>query len=852
MELNGRWKVSSLPFNGDISAILREDFVPEGWLTAQIPEDIHATLRRAGAIRGNTYDKRETEEAWIEEYDWVYYKEFYAGAALAGRRLTLRFEGLDTFCEIYLNGQKIGAHCNMHTPCEIDATGSVRIGARNVLIVRFFSPVQSVAHCDQRNIFSITTSERIFARKAQMNYSWDFCGRCVTVGIWKPVCLLARDEARIESYYLYTLSANEEAAQLGLEVAIDFADASAAPEAYVLEAELSLDGRSVYRYAGPPAEFGALHIDLARPALWWPRPYGEQPLYDFRLTLLKGDVPVCEKTQRVGVRTIEVLQQPQSDGISFQFAVNGRPLFLRGANWVPINTVYTDIRRSDYERLIHFAVHGRISMLRIWGGGIYESPALFELCDQHGILLWNDFMFACGIYPRDEAFLSEVACEAEYVLKTYRNYTCLALWAGDNENGQAYIWANRAYEFEQDPINTRVLRDACARLDPHRFYLTTSPGSPFPNARGGDNPESPHQGDLHLYIMSANPGVTEWRDYGHDYYKRVLGYRPRFMSEFGFVSLPGRDSYYRFNPRREPLRNPSEIIKFLPFTREYLEAGDVDSVIYYSQVFNALALKYWIEYFRSLKGTCSGTLYWKFNDPLADCPDMWMYPSQMSSVDMYFNTKMTYYFTRRAYADTLVAFIESPQGLTVWGCTEGLEPLRGTLTLTRRRFDGEILAQRQVDCMLEGDSAAPLCVPDEDFTRAQDRFGEYLKAEWRVGGEVYENRYYFADLCEINRLNLPQGEIDISGAQLCGTRLSFTLTARSYVRSLRLNLPDIPADYSDNHFDLDAGGAQEIEIVLSDDADVLAAALTIEGENLARRLLPLAGLCAQPKNQEEV
>lgn len=210
-------------------------------------------------------------------------------------------------------------------------------------------------------------------------------------------------------------------------------------------------------------------------------------------------------------------------------------------------------------------------MLRIWGGGIYESPRFFELCDEKGILVWNDFMFACGIYPRDEEFLENVALEAEAVIKKYRNYTSLALWAGDNENGQAYGWAGRPYEFAEDPISCRILKKACETFDPNRFYLTTSPGSPCGDLKGGDNPESPYQGDSHLYIMSADPGIRSGRDYGRNYYKRILSYRPRFMSEFGFICFPEKDTFYRYNFRRLPLSRENELTEFLPFTREFME-----------------------------------------------------------------------------------------------------------------------------------------------------------------------------------------------------------------------------------------------------------------------------------------
>ena len=483
-----------------------------------------------------------------------------------------------------------------------------------------------------------------------------------------------------------------------------------------------------------PEEAQALSFPVENPRLWWPRPYGEPFLYDFSLRLTRDGQLLDERRQRFGIRTIEVIEEPQADGKSFQFAVNGKPLFIRGANWVPVNTVYTDITRRDYEVLVHDAVKGNLTMLRIWGGGIYESSALFELCDEQGILLWSDFMLACGIYPQDQAFLDAMAQEAEYVLKTYRNYTCLAIWAGDNENGQAYGWAGRPYEFDTDKISNLVLRDACRLFDPRRYYLPTSPASPDPSLRGGDNPSSPYQGDLHLYIMSADPGVNANRDYGKDYYKRVTGFRPRFMSEFGFVGLPEKDSYYRFNVRREPLRNPQEIVKFLPFTRDYLDQGDIESVIYYSQVFNSMALKYWIEYFRSLKGTCSGTLYWKFNDPLADCPDAWMYPSHMCAIDMYLSPRMTYYYTRRAYEDVVVLITEAGDSWHVYACNETDEDVSGTLRVSHRTFEGATLHSIEMPTVSRRDTASLLTTLRAVALAPRDRSREYLKVELAAGG----------------------------------------------------------------------------------------------------------------------
>ena len=829
-DLNGTWKVTWVPHGSDIGFVLRPDFVPEGWLDARIPEDIHATLRRAGAIRGNTYDKREDEEHWIEEADWVYCRRFRGPDDCQGT-LQLVFDGLDTFCEIWLNGEPLGCTDNMFRPWRFDVTGRVLPGRLNRLVVRVLSATAAVEG-RTGDIFSITGSDRIFARKAQMSYGWDFCARCVTAGIWKGARLESVPELAMPEAYAYTDRLEGEDAVVCVQARL--------PEGTRLRARLTYEGETAAEAmsAGDGDQTLALRVDRAR--LWWPRPYGGQPLYDLTLTLLKDSVTAAERVIPFGIRVVEVVQTPQPDGLSFQFRVNGRRLFIRGTNWVPLDTVFTGITDDDYETLIHYAVRGNLSMLRVWGGGIYEQDAFYDLCDKNGLLVWQDFMLACGIYPHDQAFLDNLGAEAECVVRRLRNHACLALWCGDNENGQAYIWANRAYEFDGDPINHRVLKSVCEKLDPRRFYLPTSPGSPNPDIRGGDNQESPWQGDVHLYLMTADRGVPANRDYGRNYFKRVLGYRPRFVSEFGFISLLGRESYGRFNPRRQPLRCPDELISCLPMARKYQEAGNAEALIHYSQLFNASALQYWIEHFRSLKGACSGTLYWKFDDPLADCPDHYVFPSQMSAVDMYHQPRMTYYFTRRAYRDVLLCLNAVRDGVPAATLVNETEnTVCGRLELSRRTFRGQLLAACAMDACCPADSAATLWVGEEDALAAPgSRFSEYLLAQLDTGREVLEARYLFADLDELDRLELPEGEAEIHPA-LTEDGLAVTLRAKTYLRCVELRLADVRADFDDNAFDMDPGSERTLFIRPWSSIGLEEAMLCVRAENLDQVVFPV-------------
>jgi len=829
--LNGTWKVSYVNYAEDIGYILDPAFVPEGWLNAGVPEEIHATLRKAGLIKGHYYGKDLKEEQWIEEVDWVYYKQFYVDETLRKKRVVIEFEGLDTFCDIYLNGMKIGFGENMHLGLTIDVTDRLLYGKRNTLVIRFYSPVNFVKDKDTTDLFSTTTLDRILARKAQMNYSWDFCGRCVTTGIWKNVTIKAYDHNLIDHYYIYTREIQEGKALLGLEVKVqcDLDD----PADYALEFTVSKDGRDVYQKTGSLEEFARLEVPIDNPQLWWPRPYGAQELYDISLKLLKNGRAVDQRTQKFGIRTVELIQEDQGDGMSFIFSVNGKRLFVRGANWVPINVVYTEIKDEEYEKLIRYAVEGNLSMLRVWGGGIYENEKFFELCDQHGIMIFHDFMFACGVYPQDDEFLANVKKEAEYILKKYRNYTSLVLWGGDNENDEAYGWDGRPYEFLKDKINRVTLKEAWERLDPHRIYIPSSPFSPFEFYKGGDNPKSPHQGDMHIYLTSPDPK-------SRNYYKKIKTYRPRFMSEFGFICLPEKDSYYKFNFFKKELERFERFARSFPEMNNYIENGKQhDDIIYYTQVYNAHALKYWIEYFRSLKWTCAGSLYWKFNDPIADNREDMLFPTLMSTVDFYKMPKMTFYYTKRAYEDVILACIETKSGYDVISVSEVQEDLSGLLTVKLMDFDGRLLWQKTMEATVEKDSSKVLYSLEWTELPMQDKYNEYIKLEFRSGDLLIENRYFLVDIWEYYKLKFKNSGLRITGAQKEGHCLSISLRAEKYARSVRLNILDQEAFYEDNYFDMDANSERMIRISLCNEEDIKEKLLYIEGKNVDRIVLPL-------------
>ncbi len=905
--LSGTWLLGHLSPEADLTETLSPDFVPEGWIPAKVPENVHAALRRAGILRGHTYSKDPVEERWVEECDWIYYKAFFYDPEKLSRSGILQgtaelvLEGADTFAEVYLNGRRLGSTRNMFRQYRFPADEALLPGKRNVLVIRFRSAVKEaeriLAKGESGDIYSITGSDRIVARKMQMNYGWDFCGRQVSTGLWKAVYLERREYPRIASWYARTASLSRESAKILVEAVIE-----AGPEdpeggaAAGCTAELSEPGTGrVFAVklwpaaqdpetAGETAEEASAAadspagvrpgkltgvIEVPEPRLWWPNGEGEAFLYDLVLTLTakcnadseESSTPEDRKAAgrqersdhtvraRFGIRTVEVAEELQEDqGTSFRFAVNGRKLFIRGANWVPMQADPTDIRTMQYPYYLDMAVRGKIQMLRVWGGGIYEPEEFFRLCDEKGILVWQDFMFACGIYPRDREFLENVCAEAEQAVYAYRNHACLAIWSGDNEVAQAHQWAGRDYEFDREIIGNELLRGVCASLDPGRYYLASSPTSPHPERKGGDNPSSPYQGDQHIYIMQADPGIRANRDYGRQYYKRILGIRPRFVSEFGFIGFPERESFYRFNYRREPIRGGEELKSHIPMAARHLSEGDTDGAIYYSQLFNAMALKYWIEYFRSLKGTCGGTLYWKFNDPAADNPEDYLFPSHMCAVDMYGNPRMTYYVTRRAYADVLAAFVEDRDGdrIHVMAVNELRAPLIGELTVRLTDFRGQVLYEETKDGAALGTDAAA-----ELMTLSRSSLLKYgppeemvLKADLRIGGGIIScvNRYYFVDLNDNDTLRLPEAGLEVLRCVRIGHLVRMTLHSARFARTVRVNIINSREKYSDNYFDMDAGETRTIAVTLQEEwkeEEILSAAFSVEAENQELFVVPV-------------
>lgn len=795
MGLSGNYKLKRLDFGTDISFVFQDDFYPAGYLDIQVPGDVRTALRQYGLIDGYYLGKNLDGERWIDESDWLFVKDFYCEEELQEKENTLCLEGVDTLAEIWLNGTCVGKTRNMFRIYRFDVGGLLNYGGNNTLAIKILSPVKSTEGIDRTGIYPEDDTTRMLLRKSQMNWGWDFCGHCLTTGIWKGIYLDGRSHAVLKKVHFRTVRIEDGRAILEADVSAQ----TYKNENGRLEAEILFFWKNEL-VARKNADLGKMEIVIPEPHLWWPRPYGEAALYEVAVILYENGCKVDERMLNFGIRTVVLHQEKmERGGRQFLLEINGRPLFVRGANWVPLNCVYSEIRKEDYDFYIKRICESNLSMLRVWGGGIYEPDYFFDLCDKNGIMIFQDFMLACGIFPQNDEFLKEVEEEAAEVIDWYYNRPSLVMWSADNELDQAYWWYDLQEHFRENRVNRVGIQNAVKKEDPYRPFLVSSPCSPYEEEEGGDDPNSPLQGDMHVYL-------TRFDRESEYYYKKLLEFEPRFMSEYGFSSLPVEESYYVFNFFGEKLdlsRNPW--LGELSWMAEVGEKGTEEEIIYLTQYTHAQALKYWIEYLRSLKGVCGGSLYWKFNDPIAPNRENMLFPTMMSAIDFMRRPKLAYYYAKRAYEDVILAFREEAEGLGVYGCNETLRGYSGELTVSAFSWGGEVLWQKGAKAEIEADAATRLMLIDRKTVDQLEPEKAFIYVELEMDGRKLENRFMPLQIGDFNRVQMPEAELKISVSEAGDNRVLVIMETDSYVQDVMLSVQDEDVFFSDNAFCLNAG-----------------------------------------------
>ncbi|MCC6445943.1 MAG: glycoside hydrolase family 2 protein [Armatimonadetes bacterium] len=760
-----------------------------GWLPARVPGVAHLDLMASGQIPDPFYRLNELEAQWVEDRDWLYARRFDLPEGwLEFSAIELQCDGLDTFADIAVNGRPLASTDNMFHPWRFAIKGCLRPGS-NEITVRFRSAVaESARRASQAPIplMSAEYKDRIYIRKAQYAGGWDWGPRLMTCGIWRPIRLAAWDTAAIRSVYIRPVEISPDRAFLRIQADIEAFTALSGS----VRVALSRQGQ-VYAVKIPvSAEQGAVSVSaettIENPTLWWPNGYGEQAMYDIHAVLESEGRERSAWSGRTGLRKVELVRQPDEQGESFIIRINKRSIFCKGADWVPADSFLPRATPERYRELVAQARDAHMNMLRVWGGGIYEDPAFFAACDEMGIMVWQDFCFACAEYPEDEWFHALVEKEAREVIPLLRNHPSLALWCGNNENHWAFDewWPGRDRHYGET-IYDQILPAVCAELDPSRPYW---PGSPY----GGPRANCDECGDQHVWNVWSGWGTAG--GYLHN--------QGRFISEFGFQSMPtwqavlsytDPEDRYLFSRavdhHNKQVSGNARLCRFLP---EYFKMpATLEDFVYLTQLVQAEAIKTGVEHWRRRMFNTAGTLYWQFNDcwPVAS----W------SCLDYPRGRKALWHFSRRFYAPILVSFADSGSGLEVWVTSDRAEPAQGTLKVSAITFTGETLYERSepltipADASIMAASLEPARLPLGDLSQC------FLHATLYIGEyPASENSHFFAPF---KYLKLPEVRLR---PQIRTTRDGYDITLVSpvLVKYAYLEVTAWEGQFDDNFIDL--------------------------------------------------
>ncbi|MCC5847651.1 MAG: glycoside hydrolase family 2 protein [Verrucomicrobia bacterium] len=621
---------------------------PSAALTGNVPGCVHTDLLALGKIPDPWFRDNEKDIHWVAHEEWVYARTVEISEAfLAASRVLLCFDGLDTLCTLEVNGKKVAEMANMHLRHEVDVKSAL-VPGENRLQVTFHCPFPLMREKDAElrlpawNLYHEDYLGKSYVRKMACAFGWDWGLMAPTVGIWRPASLIAC-ENRVRDVRIVQRHAAETVA---LSVSADVE----VPAAFEVVVRF---GREVVVKGEGHSDAGAVELKLPNAELWWPNGMGAQPLYDVEVRLANG--AVCAR--RIGLRTIELVREADAHGESFRFRVNGRDVFAKGGNWIPCDVFPSRVSDDVYRHLLESCARSGMNMIRVWGGGIYEDERFYDLCDELGLMIWQDFMFACSTYPGfDPEFLQTIEAEAVDNVRRLRHRACLALWCGNNELEQGLVrfdqeeWNDRAMPGKDyTVIFDELLPAVVDREDGVTPYWPCSPHSPFGDRGHFNNPAC---GDAHAWSV--------W--FGGEPLEAQRKWDFRFMSEFGFQSFPELRTVESFTEAEDrslvnwvmdyhQRSGPGNMTIYKYLLDWFREPGDFESALVLTQLIQALCIQVAAEHARRIQGQMDGLLYWQIND---------LWPgATWSSIDVYGRWKALQYFSRRFFAPVLVSLLEN-------------------------------------------------------------------------------------------------------------------------------------------------------------------------------------------------
>ena len=798
----------------------------EKWLDAVVPGGVHTDLLALGMIPDPFVGDNEKEVMWVAEKDWQYRRTFIAEpGVLAEEKVFLVADGLDTIAEVKLNGESLGKANNQFRQWRWDIKERLKAG-ENTLEIDFSGPAAYVSAAQNHRRMK-GVSEAIqggpHMRKAPCQFGWDWGPMLPPIGIWQDIRLVGRSVARLQEVHLRQA---HEGGKVCLKAQLQIEYFKTQGVRAILRV-IDPQGREIS--VGPEiiGNGSTLEVQINEPRLWWPNGLGEQNLYQVSVTLISLDRTIDSKTFKVGLRTIELKQENDEFGKSFQFVVNGVPIFAKGSNWIPADSFITRFSDIQLEKLIADAAVAHQNMLRVWGGGFYEEERFYDLCDKYGILVWQDFVFSCSIYPMDEPdFIENVRIEVEENIRRLRHRASLALWCGNNEMEGGWVswgWAPHPLEpmipalLEQYPeirplVDSMGPRDILpdwealkqayeqffyrdlpnwvAELAPDTPYWPSSPSSNIPF----EDPDGHTRGDAHYWeVWHGRKPFTA--------YRKVY---PRFMSEFGFQAFPTLETV-EFYAAPEDRNLTSYIMEhhqrgnhgngliIAQMTDTFRMPENFTAWIYLSLVLQAEGIRYGVEHWRRNMHRVSGTLYWQLNDcwPVAS----W------ASIDYFGRWKALHYAAKRFYAPVLLSVEDHPPKMDLHLSSDLRESWAGSVRWSLETLTGEVLGSGNQDVIANPLRDTPILALNftGSLTPENERqivlVTELYKGNERVSLSVYP-------FVSTKHLELTNPRLR-ARLHLDGDQLVIELNAQSLARFVELKLEDAPdVVFSDNYFDV--------------------------------------------------
>jgi len=792
INLNGQWALA--PKDSKAVAPYCKYFLKNPSVPCTLPGEIHSALMENTLIADPYWGTNELDIQWVGQHDWLLSKSFLVTKEqLASGQAVITLTMADTIIDVVVNGKKAGSCNNQFRRFRFDLTHLLVVG-ENTITLEFTSAENAaigeaakLSYPIPYSVYPVSAKHRNLIRKTQCHSGWDW-GPCImSFGLYEPIEFQFINEGIIESVVTDTKMIKDGTWEARINVIYNSAKEQNLPGVATL-GKARQKGDLDLKTGLNKLSFTLVCKDVE---LWWPAGEGKQALYILDLAI--GEQSLAK---RIGFRTIEVKTEEDADkkGKGMTFSVNGRDIFAKGANWIPMDALFSRFTDDRYDQLLQNCVDANMNMLRIWGGGLYEKESFYDLCDEKGLLLWHDCMFSCSMYPSNPEFLANVEAELRYQIERLRDHASIALWCGNNEDLGAIGWYEESknnpmrYVIDYDRLNEGTVGKVIQELDPTRQWWPSSP-SAGPGDYS-DNWHSDNKGDMHFWSVWHEGKPFE------EYYS----INPRFVSEFGYQSFPSLSTVEKYAPvsqhnltsevmehHQKNVRGNSIIIE--NFSRYFLFPHGFEQMLYLSQVQQSMAMKTAIEYWRTLRPHCMGTLYWQLNDnwPVAS----W------SSIDYTGKWKLLHYSAKQFYAPSLpIAYMKEKGKVEVYVLHDKITDIpNAKVSVKVYRFNGEKVSEQKYVLDIPSQSSTHVCTIELEKNNIDPRV-MFLAIKLETDG-LYIEDVMLLDRPKRCALLDPMLDLQVEKAQ---GGFSVTLSSKAPAFEVALDAGSLKGFFSDNLF----------------------------------------------------